>query len=346
MFQPLTQDILHTSILLPPPDRESRSREGRPIPAYQFGTGPIRISLIAGCHADEPTGPRLLRKLVCFMEGLSAEHPMLRHFQWWIVPHVNPDGEAANQRWHHETDERYDLARYLRYAVRELPGDDVEYGFPIAGKAEALRPENQFVYDFWRLAGGPFHLHVSLHSMGMAFGAWYLLERSWADRAAPLVETVRRATKAMGYPLHDVDRGGEKGFHRLTKGFSTRPDSESMKQYFLERNDPGMAARFRPSSMESIRSLDGDCLTLVTEMPMFVIPREHPDDLSWPNPDWEDWRAQFGIWKIQLERGTKSEEEVRKQAEEKGLRPMPVADQMRLQWVYLCAGLELVYPDR
>ncbi len=345
MFQPLTNEILQTGIHLPPPDLSGRSRDGRAVAAYQYGTGPRRISLIAGCHADEPTGPLLLRKLVCFFESLPAEHPMLQYYQWWIVPHANPDGEAANRRWYAAGDETYNLARYLQYAVREKPGDDLEYGFPVAGLAGALRPENEFIYEFWKKAGGPFQLHASLHSIHMGFGAWYLLEPAWAERATPLIETVRRATEATQFPLHDVDRQGEKGFHRLTMGFCTRPDSESMRQYFLDRGEPETAASFHPSSMESIRSLGGDCLTLVSEIPFFLLPPPEKTALTWPDPAWEEWKAQMGIWRMQLQRGVKTETAIHQAAREMGVKPVPIADQMRLQWLYVCAGLDLLYQE-
>ena len=41
----------------------------------------------------------------------------------------------------------------------------------------------------------------------------------------------------------DVDRGGEKGFSRIDRGFTTRPDSRAMAAYFLARDDPETAAK-------------------------------------------------------------------------------------------------------
>ena len=40
-----------------------RSRDGRPIGAWRGGRGPLSVSLVAGCHADEPVGPTTLRGL-------------------------------------------------------------------------------------------------------------------------------------------------------------------------------------------------------------------------------------------------------------------------------------------
>ena len=50
------------------------SRNHRPLYAHTYGTGKINISLIGGCHADEPIGPLLLRKLVQFLDKLPLNH--------------------------------------------------------------------------------------------------------------------------------------------------------------------------------------------------------------------------------------------------------------------------------
>lgn len=341
MLEPYIKDILASSTGLPSPHFEGTSREGRPLPAYQFGSGPFRISLIAGCHADEPAGPRLLRHLVSFLSRQEASHPLLQSYSWWAVPHANPDGEAANRRWYSESDSDYNLPRYLQHAVRELPGDDMEYGFPIEGQAGPLRPENAFIYEFWKKAGQPFHMHASLHSMAFSFGPWFLIDPTWAERSDIIQEQCRKRTHDLGYSLNDIDRGGEKGFHRISEGFCTRPNAQAMKAYFLERDDPKTAALFHPSSMESIRSFGGDCLTLVSEMPFFLIPNES-HSMGWPNPDYQKWQRLAEKWKMALLTGKKTEETVLQEAQHLGLRAMPVADQMRLQWELVAAGVRQV----
>lgn len=336
------ENILPTNIKIPVPWRTGKSRAGKLLPAFRFGAGPVRVSLIAGCHADEPTGPRLLRKLVTWLDQLPSGHSLLREFSWLIVPHVNPDGEALNRRWYTDADEIFDLAKYLRYRVRELPGDDLEYGFPVAGKAPALRPENQFVYDCWREIGQPFHLHASLHGMGWSFGAWFLIDAAWRERSDLIQRQCRRcAVELLGYPLFDIDRKGEKGFFRISQGFCTRPDSEGMKRHFIRLGDPEMAAKFHPSSMESVRSLGGDCLTLVSEMPLFILPQKKKD-LQWPNPEFESWNDRMRTWTMRLETGAFSDEEVRQEARKLGIAAMPAADQMRLQWSLVSAGIARV----
>ena len=235
----------------PEPQKIGRSRDGRPIFAYRIGDGPVRVSLVGGCHADEPVGPRFLRRMVGFLAG--EEGSALRDAATWlIIPHINPDGAALNAAWQTPGADRYDFADYLRHRVRELPGDDIEFGFPHGEDDLASRPENRAAWDFWR-AHAPFDLHVSMHGMSVAAGPYFLVERSWWPRFGEAAGALTREVEAAGYALHDVERHGEKGFHRLARGFCSRPDSGAMRRHFLDLGDPGTAARFRPSSMEAVR---------------------------------------------------------------------------------------------
>jgi zinc carboxypeptidase len=320
-----------------------RSREGREIVGYLLGRGPLHVSLIGGCHADEPVGPAMLRRLAGFLASLPETDPLLAEATWYVIPHVNPDGEARNAAWSEETlptvdhlgreDRAYDLHRYMRHVVREPPGDDMEFGFPRALDDVGARPENRAVAAFLA-AGAPFHLHGSFHGMGFASGPWFLLDEAWIDRTAPLRETLRGRVRAMGYGLFDVDRGGEKGFRRIDEGFTTRPNSRAMVAYFEERGDPEMAAKFRPSSMEYIRSLGGDPMTIVSEMPLFLRPLEAGET---GRPDDPHFRAFLG-------RITgRPVAEVHAEAERNGVRGMPIRDQMRLQLALLNEAIEVAW---
>lgn len=324
----------------PPPGRSiGRSREGREITGYILGRGDLHVSLIGGCHADEPVGPAMLRRLAAFLSSLPADDPLLSGFTWRVVPHVNPDGEARNAAWSGVTlptvdhlgveDRAYDLGLYVRHVVREKPGDDMEFGFPRDADDAGARPENRAVAAF--LAGGaPFVLHGSFHGMGFASGPWFLLDEAWIDRTADLRAALRRRVREMGYVVFDVDRGGEKGFRRIDEGFTTRPNSAAMRAWFESRNDPATAALFRPSSMEYARSLGGDPLTIVSEMPLFLRPLEEEET---GRPDDPRYRA-F------LDRIASGDpEEVRAEAERSGVRGMPLRDQMRLQLAFLGEAL-------
>ena len=174
---------------------------------------------------------------------------------------VNPDGEARNAVWMSEWPS---LDAYLEHAFRELPGRDIEFGYP------KLRAENKAVSGFLK-EHGPFGLHMSLHGMGFSDGALLLIERHWVDRTIEFgLGFVELATKN-GLRMHDHDRGGEKGFQYLGPGFSTTPRGEAMRAHFLALGDPKTAEKFHDSSMEFVRLLGGDPLCLVTELPLFLI---------------------------------------------------------------------------
>ena len=338
------EGILAASPLRPDAGEEiGRSRERRVVRALRFGSGPRRVSLLAGCHADEPVGPRLLRHLSSYLAALPADDPLLERYEWWIVPHINPDGEQRNRGWQHEGAAAYHLAEYLAAVIRELPGDDIEFGFPRNPEDRDARPENRAVYDWWRQAPGPFGLHVSLHGMGFAAGPWFLIEEAWRDRSARLKSRCVQAVRALGHVLHDVERHGEKGFFRIERGFCTRPDSRYMREHFIAAGDEETAALFRPSSMETIRSLGGDPLTLVSEMPLFITPGVG-ETLGPPDPVAEEWKSRIGGWSVELHRG-RDPAEVEAEAASHGLKAMPIRDQMVLQWTFIAAGLEQVEVD-
>ncbi|MHC4937904.1 MAG: M14 family zinc carboxypeptidase [Planctomycetota bacterium] len=230
------------------PETIGFSEQGRPIEARVLGDGPKKVSLVAGAHADEPIGPITLR-------GLTGAPP---GFTFFVVPDINPDGAERNRRWF---DAWPDLEAYRSHRLRELPGRDVEFGYP------SMRPENEAVAGFLR-ANGPFDLHMSLHGMGEADGALLLIDKRWVDRTVELRTSYAAYIEAAGLPLLDRDRGGEKGFSYIGPGFWTTPESEAMREFF--KDDPEIAEKFHLNSMEFVRSLGGDPLCLVTEIPLFV----------------------------------------------------------------------------
>ena len=317
-----------------------RSRVGRPIRGYRVGTGPARVSVIAGCHADEPVGPRLLGHLVPYLRSLDADDPLVAALDWWIIPHLNPDGAESNRNWQRPGARRYAFSEYLPGRVRELPGDDIEFGFPRGPDDEGARPENAAAARWWETADGGFDLHATLHGMAWAGGPWFLIEPAWVDRTTDLRRHCLRRVSELGYEPHDVERHGEKGFVRIDAGFATRPDSVSMRDHFLRLDDPATADRFYPSSMEFIRALGGDALTLVSEMPLFLLPGVG-ETLGPPDPALEAWKERIAGWSARLADG-ESANVVAREAEAAGLRPMPVADQMRLQWSLIAAAIATV----
>lgn len=317
-----------------------RSREARPILASRLGRGATRVSILGGCHADEPVGPRLLARLVAALEALAPDDPLLTELEWWILPHINPDGAARNAGWQRTDAAAYRLSEYLGRVRRELPGDDIEFGFPRGPADDGARPEPAAAAAWWAAADGPFDVHATLHGMAFAAGPWFLIEPAWVTRAGSLMERCRTRVAELGYRLHDVERRGEKGFRRIARGFATRPDSAAMREHFLARDDPGTAARFRPSSMEHVRSLGGDPLTLVSEMPLFLLPGVG-ETLGPPDPAAERWRERIDGWRRRIEAGEEGGV-IDAEAAEAGLRAMPAEDQMRLQWTLIASAIDLV----
>ena len=308
------------------------SEEGRPLYGVVLGRGPHTVSLIAGAHADEPAGPETLRTFV--LEGLcrrGAFAGVFERFRFVVVPHVNPDGEARNRPWIARWPS---LEAYLREAVREPPGRDLEFGFP------DMRAENRIVAAFLR-EHAPFALHMSLHGMGIAEGAMLLIERHWAFRTQPLRDAFVRAVREEGLGLHDHNRKGEKGFFWIEPGFTTTPEGEAMHCFFHALGDDAMAARFHDSSMEFVRSLGGDPLCLVTELPLFVVrAREEPPEPPPPGVPrtYLAFRERLPELRRRLATGTPAEELLAPFVFEH----VPLASLVRLQLLTLELGLEAV----
>jgi hypothetical protein len=303
------------------------SEEGAMLYGVRLGTGDRAVSLIAGNHADEPVGPETLRSFVLnALANRNKMAPWFRRFQFVIVPHTNPDGEARNRPWI----ERWPSpTAYLRHAVREQPGRDLEYGYP------SMRPENEHVASFLQ-DHGSFALHASLHGMSAGEGAMLLINRPWTFRTQGLRDAFVRAAAANGLRMHDHNRKGEKGFFWIEPGFQTTPRGDAMRTYFRARGDPAMARLFHDSSMEFVMGLGGDPLCLVTELPLFLVENENPTP---GRPDkYLALRERLPEIKARLDRG----EAVDDLLAPFDLRPVPLETAMQLQFRALELGLMAV----
>ena len=248
-----------------------RSRSDRELFGLRFGNGPRSVSIIAGCHADEPIGPMTAQIFSTILHRHFSE--FLDAFRFHVVPQMNPDGAEANRAWFRDP---LELSVYLNHVVRELPGDDLEFGF---GSGADVRPECRAAQDFLG-SHAPHTAHFSLHGMGFAEGVWCLICKEWTEGSDSFMNIYERLCRRMGMALHDIERNGEKGFTRIREGFCTTPTAEAMKAYFMERNDHAMAGRFKPASMDWIQSLGGDPLCMVSELPLFNMGRRSasPDE--------------------------------------------------------------------
>jgi len=303
------------------------SEEGRPIDAYRLGEGRLRISLVAGAHSDEPQGPETLRSLVAsLLEETGRAEAILRAFTFFIVPHMNPDGEARNRIW---MEAWPDVRAYLRHAWREPPGRDVEFNYPDG------RVENRSVAN-WLTRHGPFSLHMSLHGMGFSDGAMLLVERTWTYRTGRLQDEFTRAAAGAGFRMHDHNRKGEKGFFYVAPGYTTTPEGAAMRAYFQSLNDPETAELFRDTSMEFVRSLGGDPLCVVTELPLFVV--EGPSEPMRPTA-YLSFKSDLPKIRLAAERGGDMDPWLARY----GLKSVSVATAGVLQIRALELGLETVF---
>lgn len=305
------------------------SEEGRSILGIVAGSGPTRVSLVGGAHADEPVGPELLRSLIpVLLDGSPGHQELLRHVTFFIVPHINPDGEARNRKW---IDAWPDLASYLNHVVREKPGRDMEFGYP------DMRMEN-VALSAWLRSSGPFQLHMSLHGMGYSDGAMLLIEKNWSYRTEQLQGDFTRAADSLGLRLHDHNRKGGKGFFQIAPGFTTTPEGVAMRTYFNSHSKPDTAALFGDSSMEFVRGLGGDPLSVVTELPLFVVeggfrPGEPTAYL--------ECKALLPEIRLRAARG----ENIAPHIGSFGLKPLKLSDALRLQCAALVSSIETVLPE-
>jgi len=238
------------------------SEENRPIYGFIAGSGDTKVVLMGGAHSDEPVGPETLRLLVShFLQHPGDLESLFDTYSFFIIPHINPDGELKNLEWIRSWP---DLPSYAMNVFREEPGRDLEFGYP------DMRIENKAVSRFLK-KHAPYDLYINFHGMAFAEGVMLLIERHWIDRTRQLQLQFRSVANSMNLPLHDHDRGGEKGFQYIGPGFTTTPEGKAMREHFLEKGDEETASCFHQSSMEFIRSLGNDPLCLVTELPLFLI---------------------------------------------------------------------------
>ena len=304
-----------------------KSGEDRPITGILLGRGPRRGVLIAGAHPDEPVGPETLRCLVPgLLENRSRYRWLLDGWRLAILPHINPDGEFRNRRWIARWPSAQD---YIDGGHRESPREDVEFGFP--GK----RYENQIAARFFRRLA-PLHLHMSLHGMGFAQGALLLIENHWADRTRDLRRSFAAAVCKAGLPFHDHNRRGEKGFHYLGPGFSTAPTSRAMQSFFNGQGENMIARHFQLSSFEFARTLGGNPLCLVTEIPLFLLDRK-PGDTAVNPASYLTFRERLPELALRVHTG----QSIAGLLEDFGVRDVPLQLGIRLQLTAIDLALTL-----
>ena len=110
-----------------------------------------------------------------------------------------------------------------------------------------------------------------------------------------------------------------------------------MIAFFESRGEPDTAALFRPSSMELARSLGGDPLTVVSEMPLFLLA-----PAAGGGPPFRPGTAggrELRLWLERLVAEVKGDPD---RLADRGVRPMPLGDQMRLQLALIDQALRSI----
>jgi protein MpaA len=131
--------VATTTSTLPPGAHErvllGRSVEGRPIEATRYGTPGGKVVLVIGViHGDEDDGLPVLDRL--------AAGPVADGIELWLLPSINPDGQAAGRRTNAN---QVDLNRNFpnRWAPLGEPGE-----WQYAGTGPASEPETRAAVAF------------------------------------------------------------------------------------------------------------------------------------------------------------------------------------------------------
>jgi 8-oxo-dGTP pyrophosphatase MutT (NUDIX family) len=95
--------------------------------------------------------------------------------------------------------------------------------------------------------------------------------------------------------------------------------------------------------METIRSFGGDPLTLVSEVPLFVLPGVG-ETIEPSDPAADQWRDKILGWQNRLRDGGGGD--VLAEIESSDVTPVPVGDQVNLQWTMIRAGIEQIFTQR
>lgn len=141
----------------PPPVAKvtfGRSVQGRPLRFVRVGDPDAHARvLVVGCtHGNEPAGRRVVRRL--------ARIRPPRGTALWLVPTLNPDGEAAGWRWDAR---RVDLNRNFPWAWAPTgPPGSVYYAGPRAGSEPETRALQRLVRRVKPDASLWYHQHLRL----------------------------------------------------------------------------------------------------------------------------------------------------------------------------------------
>jgi hypothetical protein len=86
-----------------------------------------------------------------------------------------------------------------------------------------------------------------------------------------------------------------------------------------------------------MRSFGGDCFTIVSEMPLFLLP-DVGLDIGPPDNAALTWQDRIAGWQSLLD----TPEIILEESQRFGLQAMSIPDQMHFQWHFICSALEQI----
>ena len=158
-----------------------RSVDGRAIYGYELASpGARRTALVVGCiHGNEPAGTHVITRL--------ARGPIVPGVDLWLVPSINPDGQAAGTR---QNAHGVDLNRNFPWRWRPLgPRGTQQY----AGPHALSEPESRIAHSLIA------HRHP-------AVTIWFHQPLDVVDESGGSLALERRFARLAGLPLRRLPR--------------------------------------------------------------------------------------------------------------------------------------------
>ncbi|MFG2884519.1 M14 family zinc carboxypeptidase [Streptomyces sp. NPDC048297] len=232
------------------------SRAGRPLHLLSVGHARRSVLVVAGAHANEPTGGSTLRKLA---EQVLAERELRTGTSWHFLLCADPDGASL-----HVTPAPSSLLDYHLGFYRPTGAEQPEWA-PSVLPPDRLPPETRAltgVIDELRP-----YLQVTLHGTDLG-GSWVQLTKDVPGLAEPFAKSAAQ----LHIPV-ETGAADAAGWPASGPGVHVMPSPDSRTAY------PSMPDDARHSTWYHVHRYGG--LTAVVEVPMWASdlvddPAPHP----------------------------------------------------------------------
>lgn len=232
------------------------SRAGRPLYLLSVGTADRAVLVVAGAHANEPTGGSTLLHLA---ERALSERELRAGTAWHFLLCADPDGAAL-----HRTPAPRTLLEYHRQFYRPAGAEQPEWS-PSMLPPDLLPPETRTltgVIDELRP-----YLQVSLHCTELG-GSWVQLTKDIPGLAEPFAKSAAQ----LNIPL-EADASDAVGWLASGPGVNVMPAADTKGAF------PSLPDDVRQSTWHHAHRYGG--LTAIVEVPMWA--SDLVDDVT-PHP--------------------------------------------------------------